>query len=104
MWPRDRLNRYAALAAADALPLRVDAYLALNAPAPDGQHYGDWYADRDPGTMGIDQLSVAFMWSTMTLVTGVATLLFACYGAGGRPSLLGVVVALSQRGPSARSR
>jgi uncharacterized protein (TIRG00374 family) len=29
----------------------------------------------------------------MTLVTGVATLLFACYGAGGRPSLLGVVVA-----------
>jgi uncharacterized protein (TIRG00374 family) len=28
-----------------------------------------------------------------TLVTGVATLLFACYAAGGRPSLLGVVVA-----------
>jgi uncharacterized protein (TIRG00374 family) len=39
------------------------------------------------------QLGVAFVWSTMTLVTGVATLLFSCYAAGGRPSLLGVVVA-----------
>ena len=39
------------------------------------------------------QLGVAFVWSMMTLVTGVATLLFACYAAGGRPSLLGVVVA-----------
>jgi uncharacterized protein (TIRG00374 family) len=39
------------------------------------------------------QLGVAFVWSMFTLVTGVATLLFACYAAGGRPSLLGVVVA-----------
>lgn len=39
------------------------------------------------------QLSVAFTWSMFTLVTGVATLLFACYASGGRPSLLGVVVA-----------
>jgi uncharacterized protein (TIRG00374 family) len=39
------------------------------------------------------QLSVAFVWSMFTLVTGVGTLLFACYAAGGRPSVLGVVVA-----------
>lgn len=39
------------------------------------------------------QMAVALTWSMMTLVTGVATLLFACYAAGGRPSVLGVVVA-----------
>jgi uncharacterized membrane protein YbhN (UPF0104 family) len=39
------------------------------------------------------QLSVAFVWSMFTLATGVATLLFACYAAGGRPSPLGVIVA-----------
>jgi uncharacterized protein (TIRG00374 family) len=39
------------------------------------------------------QLAVAFVWSMFTLVTGVGTLLFACYAAGERPSLLGVVVA-----------
>jgi putative heme transporter len=39
------------------------------------------------------QLGVAFVWSTFTLATGVATLLFSCYGAGGHPSLLGVIVA-----------
>ena len=39
------------------------------------------------------QLGVAFVWSMMTLVTGVGTLLFACFAAGGKPSLLGVVVA-----------
>jgi uncharacterized protein (TIRG00374 family) len=39
------------------------------------------------------QMGVAFIWSMCTLVTGVATLLFACYAAAGRPSLLGVIVA-----------
>ncbi|MCT7658904.1 lysylphosphatidylglycerol synthase transmembrane domain-containing protein [Mycobacterium deserti] len=39
------------------------------------------------------QLGGAFMWSVFTLVTGVATLLFACYAAGGHPSLPGVTVA-----------
>lgn len=39
------------------------------------------------------QLGVAFVWSICTLVTGVGTLLFACFAAGGKPSLLGVVVA-----------
>jgi predicted amidohydrolase YtcJ len=48
----DRLDELEALAAEDALPLRVDAYLALNAPAPDGEHFGDWYADRAPGDVG----------------------------------------------------
>src|SRR6185437_3531190 len=39
------------------------------------------------------ELGVAFAWSVFNLATGVATLLFACYAAGGRPSLLGVTVA-----------
>ena len=39
------------------------------------------------------QLGVAFIWSMCTLATGVATLLFASYAAGGHPSLLGVIVA-----------
>jgi uncharacterized protein (TIRG00374 family) len=39
------------------------------------------------------QLGVGFGWSVFTLVTGVATLLFACYAAGGQPSLPGVTVA-----------
>ncbi|MEO3759030.1 YbhN family protein [Mycobacterium sp. B14F4] len=39
------------------------------------------------------QLGVAFVWSMFTLVTGVGTLLCACYAAGGKPSLLGVIVA-----------
>ncbi|HET7726217.1 MAG TPA: amidohydrolase family protein [Candidatus Limnocylindrales bacterium] len=46
---RDRLAELEALAAADALPLRVDAYLTLNEPAPGSEHFGDWYADRTPG-------------------------------------------------------
>ena len=40
------------LAAQDALPLRVDAYLALNEPAPSGTHLGDWYRDHDPVMVG----------------------------------------------------
>lgn len=52
-----RLDELEVLAADDALPLRVDAYLALNAPAPDGQHFGDWYADREPGQVS-DRLRV----------------------------------------------
>ena len=52
-----RLAVLEALAAEDALPLRVDAYLALNAPTPSGEHFGDWYAGRDPGTVG-DRLQV----------------------------------------------
>ena len=53
----ERLDELNALAADDALPLRVDAYLALNAPAPSGEHYGDWYADRQPGSVG-DRLRI----------------------------------------------
>ena len=52
-----RLAELEALAAEDALPLRVDAYLALNAPAPSGEHFGDWYADREPASVG-DRLRV----------------------------------------------
>jgi predicted amidohydrolase YtcJ len=53
---RERLEELTALAG-EGLPLRVDAYLALNAPAPSGEHFGDWYADREPGGVG-DRLRV----------------------------------------------
>lgn len=43
---RERLDELTALATAAALPLRVDAYLALNF---DTEFFGDWYADRQPG-------------------------------------------------------
>ncbi len=41
----------------DGLRLRVDAYLALNLPAPSGTHLGDWYADREPGQVS-DRLRI----------------------------------------------
>ena len=44
----ERLDELETLAAADALPLRVDAYLALNEPGG-GAHLGNWYAGREPG-------------------------------------------------------
>ena len=42
----ERLKELEGLAAADALPLRVDAYLALNFG---DEFLGDWYASREPG-------------------------------------------------------
>jgi predicted amidohydrolase YtcJ len=52
-----RLQELEMLSADGALPVRVDAYLALNAPAPSGEHFGDWYADREPGQVD-DRLRV----------------------------------------------
>jgi predicted amidohydrolase YtcJ len=46
---RERLDELERLAADDELPIRVDAYLALNEPQVGGQHFGAWYADREPG-------------------------------------------------------
>ncbi|HEU5204046.1 MAG TPA: amidohydrolase family protein [Candidatus Limnocylindrales bacterium] len=43
---QEKLDELTALAAENALPLRVDAYLALNF---DKEFFGDWYADREPG-------------------------------------------------------
>lgn len=51
----DRLDELTALAADDALPLRVDAYLALS--DPQGSKFGDWYAEREPGPV-TDRLRV----------------------------------------------
>ena len=42
----ERLDELTRLAADAALPLRVDAYLALNF---DTEFLGDWYTDREPG-------------------------------------------------------
>ena len=50
----ERLDELTALAADDALPVRVDAYLALNFG---DEFFGDWYADREPGNVG-DRLRV----------------------------------------------
>jgi predicted amidohydrolase YtcJ len=44
----ERLDELLDLAADGALPLRVDAYLALNY---DTEFLGDWYADRAPGAV-----------------------------------------------------
>ena len=52
----ERLDELETLAADDALPLRVDAYLALDGLAV-GDYFGDWYADRRPGP-GDDRLRV----------------------------------------------
>ena len=54
---QERLDELSDLAGQDGLPLRVDAYLALNAPAPSGEHFGDWYTDLKPGPVG-DRLRV----------------------------------------------
>lgn len=50
----ERLDELTTLAAEDALPLRVDAYLALNFG---DEFFGDWYASREPGPVG-DRLRV----------------------------------------------
>lgn len=44
-------------------------------------------------SLGRRDLSVAFSWSLFNWVADVACLAFACYAAGGHPSLAGVVVA-----------
>ena len=50
----ERLDELERLAADDALPLRVDAYLALNFG---DEFLGDWYADHERGPVG-DRLRV----------------------------------------------
>ena len=51
---QERIDELEALAADNALQLRVDAYLALNF---DKEFLGDWYADRKPGLVD-DRLRV----------------------------------------------
>jgi len=45
---QERLDELTALAGDHALPIRVDAYLALNF---DKEFFGDWYLDREPGSV-----------------------------------------------------
>ncbi len=54
---RERLVELESLAADNALRLRVDAYLTLNEPQIGGEHFGAWYADREPGSV-TDRLRV----------------------------------------------
>ena len=51
---QERIDELEALAADDALQLRVDAYLALNF---DKEFLGDWYESREPGAVD-DRLRV----------------------------------------------
>jgi predicted amidohydrolase YtcJ len=51
---QERLDELTGLAADGGLPLRVDAYLALNF---DKDFFGDWYASREPGAFD-DRLRV----------------------------------------------
>ena len=51
---RSASTSWRALAAEDALPLRVDAYLALNFG---DEFFGDWYTDHERGPVG-DRLRV----------------------------------------------
>lgn len=53
----ERLAELETLAANEALRQRVDAYLTLNEPQIGGEHFGDWYADREPGAVA-DRLRV----------------------------------------------
>ncbi len=46
---RERFDELERLAADAELRIRVDAYLALNEPQVGGEHFGHWYADREPG-------------------------------------------------------
>jgi predicted amidohydrolase YtcJ len=53
-----RLAELVALDGDDRLPIRVDAYLALNLPAPSGEHLGDWYLEHGGGLSPSDHLRV----------------------------------------------
>ena len=51
-----RMAALRALDEAGALRLRVDGYLAMNHPAPTGQHLGDWYRAYEAGLAPSDRL------------------------------------------------
>lgn len=53
---QDRLSDLEAYDRA-GLPIRIDAYLAANEPAPAGRHLGEWYLNREPGAVS-DRLVV----------------------------------------------
>jgi predicted amidohydrolase YtcJ len=51
-----RMAALRSLDEAGALRLRVDGYLAMNRPAPTGQHLGDWYRAYEAGFAPSDRL------------------------------------------------
>ena len=68
---QERIDELDRLAADDALSLRVDAYLALNAPDR-GELFGDWYTEREPGPVD-DRLRVQGL--KITLDNGWGTII-----------------------------
>jgi len=80
-----RMTELEALAESDGLRMRVDGYLALNLPAPTGDHLGDWYLDYPAGLAPSDRLRFPgvkftldngwgsqFWWEADELATAVA--------------------------------
>ena len=59
----DKLDELTSLATSDALPLRVDAYLALNF---EKEFLGDWYLEGNPGIVD-DHLRVQGVKITWTM-------------------------------------
>jgi len=55
---QQRLDELVALDRDGSLAVRVDAYLALNLPAPTGEHLGDWYLEYGDGLSPSDRLRV----------------------------------------------
>ena len=52
----ERMSELRALDAAGELRVRVDGYLAMNNPAPGGEHLGDWYVNHEAGFAPSDRL------------------------------------------------
>jgi predicted amidohydrolase YtcJ len=52
----ERMEELQALDAAGNLGVRVDGYLAMNNPAPEGEHLGDWYEAYRAGLAPSDRL------------------------------------------------
>jgi predicted amidohydrolase YtcJ len=53
---RERMAELRDLDATGQLRLRVDGYLAMNRPAPTGEHLGDWYQEYEAGFAPSDRL------------------------------------------------
>jgi predicted amidohydrolase YtcJ len=53
---RERMAELRDLDATGQLRLRVDGYLAMNLPAPSGEHLGDWYREFEAGFAPSDRL------------------------------------------------
>lgn len=80
----------------EGIGVRVLTWVNSLRGKPDETGIGKWreiLRQLESVSLGRRDLSVAFSWSLFNWVADVACLAFAAYAAGGRPSLVGVVVA-----------